>query len=173
MALAGELAPVVIIALAVDLSAPITPEHHGQLLSAAPIVVRIELRGEHVDIEAVFIIVRRPCEDAQCLDLRALRAIGGRLQNSRPPGMLNRRHPPQTADGRCGVRNAEKLGDAVFDEALDRTLFGLDFEVRRGGGLKKRACCRNCEDDTHADICFLRPLLVVFREYPACISSHG
>jgi hypothetical protein len=34
--------------------------------------------------------------------------------------MIRRRPPAQIAERRCGVGNAEELGDAVLDEALNR-----------------------------------------------------
>ena len=160
----SELAPVIVVALAVDIAAAMNPEDDRQLS------VRVEVRREDVEIQAVFVDVRRSCEHPEGHDLRAGVSEPVRHQHGGPFRVPLGRHPAQTADGRLGVGNAKErrgagnsaplarptCSGASAVEAPDRALIGLDPEWVGGGlGLMHRRQHRSRRQDrAQGDACF-------------------
>ena len=108
---------VVIVAFAVDQCAAVDPDHdraQGEEVAGA--------RSENIQEEAIF-SEGRPAEGR-----RGLRAVVGELggvENREPGGVRDRRTPAQIADGRGGVRDAEKLVDARGrDDTADGSVEG-------------------------------------------------
>jgi hypothetical protein len=102
-AAAGELAAVVIVALAAEQAAAVKPHHDRKARPG----LRFGSRREHVEIEAVFGLARR--REHAALGLRAGVSELRRVQRLRPPCRRLRRPPAKLADRRFGIGNTEKL----------------------------------------------------------------
>jgi hypothetical protein len=140
-ALRGQLAAVVVVALAVHQAAAVDPDQHRQVLEVAGAFAG-EGGGPDVEVETVFVGVGRPGEDAEGGDLGAGGAVLGGFADVAPRRGLLGRAPAEVADRRGGVGDAEVAVDAVAEEAADPALVGGDDGMADGGvGLGAESFC--------------------------------
>ena len=83
-ALQGHLAPIIAGGLAIDIASAVDPEDDGQLplILFLILLMAAKVWCEHIEIETVFVVVRRAGKDTKRLDLGADRSVGSCLLNA-------------------------------------------------------------------------------------------
>jgi hypothetical protein len=151
----GELARVVIVALAVEPSAAVNPQQDRILLSPVTVGTSSDIRREDIEIEAVLRGAGRAGIYPQFEILRAGIGKGRRVQRLLPWSRRLGRHPAQWADRGSGVRDAEKFVHPVFDKPSHRAVMCPDqrtaVPIRPHCWKRNRSCCeQGAEHDKSA-----------------------
>jgi hypothetical protein len=123
----GKVGAVIGVACAVEVSSSVDPDEDRKQLVRR----RMNVRAVDVEIQAVFVGVRRTCKRAKGgylqADVPELRCV----PHTSPRYRWLRRFPAKIADRRGGIRNSPELRHAVLDEALNGAIASIDESIAR------------------------------------------